>query len=297
MVRIVVIGNINIDLIAFLDELPGLDEGREAKDWKLLPGGSGSNFSVAARSLGAEVELYSAVGTGYFSKVIVEELERLGIKVYGTLKEGEQSLIFIASTPKGKVMFSLKGVSHMLRPEDLPESFGADILHVATKPPEFPRKYVGKERISYSPGSHTFGHEDEIREIIPDLDFVFINEAEAKALRLYPSPDVLPKTALVVTLGEKGSMIFARGRRLKVGAFPVENVVDTTGAGDVYAAAFLTRYLETGDLVESAKFASAAGAIAVTTAGGFVLLDRQSLESAAKHVRVEEMRTSPTPER
>ena len=47
-----VIGNANVDLIAFLKDLPSLDEGRESEDWLLTPGGSGSNVSVAASSLG-----------------------------------------------------------------------------------------------------------------------------------------------------------------------------------------------------------------------------------------------------
>jgi len=290
MVRIVTIGNINIDLIAFLDELPNIDEGREAKDWNLLPGGSGSNFAVAARSLGAEVELYAAIGTGYFSKNIIETLEGLGVKVFGPLKEGEQSIIFIASTPKGKVMYSLKGVSHAFLPEELPERFGADVVHVATKSVSFVKRYMGKERLSYSPGSYVFEEADKILEVIDKIDFMFVNLSEAKRLGLYPSPRKLPKGVLAITMGEEGSLVYAEGGVYRVGALKVGKVIDTTGAGDVYAAAFLTTYLKTNDIVKACKVASAAGAVAVTVPGGFVMLDPQSLEEASKSVEVQEMR-------
>jgi len=287
MVRIVVIGNINVDLIAFLDDLPSLDEGREAREWKILPGGSGSNFAVASRSLGAEVELYAAIGTGHFSRSIVKRLEFLGVKVFGPLKEGEQSVVFIASTPKGKVMYSLKGVSHSLRPEELPEGFAADALHVATKPVEFVKKYIGKEKIvSYSPGSYVFEENHEIRSIAEKLDFLFLNEKEARKLES-EGPIPLPRKALIITKGERGSLVITRSSKLAVSALHVERVVDTTGAGDVFAAAFLTTYLKTRDIVAAAKLASAAGAMAVTAPGGFVVLDRQTLEEAARRVSVE----------
>ncbi|ABU81225.1 carbohydrate kinase family protein [Ignicoccus hospitalis] len=296
MVRIVVIGNINIDIIAFLDELPSIDEGREAKDWRVLPGGSGANFSVAARSLGADVELYAAVGTGTFSKKVVEELERAGVKVFGPLKEGEQSMVFIASTPKGKVMYSLKGVSHSLRPEELPERFGADVVHVATKPPSFVEKYLSTERLSYSPGTYAFEETESVKRLVGRVDFLFLNKSEAMRLGLYPEPEVLPREALVITLGGKGSLVYTRGgRAYYVESLKVE-VVDTTGAGDVYAAAFLVTYLTEGDIIKAAKAASAAGALAVTVPGGQIMLDVQSLKLAASKVGVREMRKSPTPE-
>ena len=296
MVKIAVIGNMNVDLIALFDELPGLDEGRETSDWKALPGGSGSNFSVAAKTLGASVTLYTAVGTGHFSKLIKEELERLGIRIHGIRKEGEQSLIFIASTPKGKVMYSLKGASHKLLPEDLPDTLNGDVIHVASKPSNFVFKYSGKGRLSYSPGPHVFQTELEMMlESIKKSDIVFLNESEARHLNMYPHPIVMPKELLVVTLGEKGSVVFLRDSAYYVEPFKVDTVVDTTGAGDVYAAAFLTEYLRSKDPLRAAKVASVAGAIAVTVMGGFVMLDSQVVYEAARQVRA--MKWSPTPER
>ena len=287
MVRIAVIGNMNVDLIALFEDLPGIDEGRETSQWRVLPGGSGSNFSVAARTLGASVNLYTAIGTGYFSKMIKGELEKLGVKVIGIRKEGEQSLIFIASTPKGKVMYSLKGASHMLRLEDLPNELDGEIVHIASKPPSFALKYAGRHRVSFSPGPHVFGAPlEEMIDAIKKSNLVFLNEAEARHLGMYPKPIAMPSEALVVTLGEKGSVVFlSNGETYYIQPYRVEIVVDTTGAGDVYAAAFVTEYLKTGDPIEAARVASVAGAMAVTVMGGFVILDPQSLYEASRAVR------------
>lgn len=286
MVRIAVIGNMNVDLIALFEDLPGIDEGRETSQWRVLPGGSGSNFSVAARTLGASVNLYTAVGTGYFSNMIRSELEKLGVRVIGISKEGEQSLIFIASTPKGKVMYSLKGASHMLMPEDLPNDIDGDIVHVASKPSSFALKYVDRYRVSFSPGPHVFEASlEEMMDTIRRCNLVFLNEAEARHLGMYPKPVVMPKELMIVTLGEKGSVIFlSNGDVYYIKPYHVNDVIDTTGAGDVYAAAFITEYIKSGNPITAAKVASVAGAIAVTVMGGFVILDLQSLYEASKSI-------------
>ncbi len=278
-----VIGNANVDLIAFLDELPSLDEGRECKDWKIAPGGSGSNVSVVATSLGCEVNLYTAIGNGTFSKLIEGELERAEVKLRAVRKDGEQSMVFIASTPKGKVMYSLKGVSHSLRPEDLPDELPGQLLHVATKEPAFVRRYLGEIPVSYSPGSFVFHKRTEIEGIIAELDFLFLNEAEAKHLDAFSLP--LPKKALIVTRGEKGSVVVTRDKVIEFKALEVDEVVDTTGAGDAYAAAFLATYLLSGgDVVEAGKAATVAGALAVKVVGGFLKLDPKYVKELSKDV-------------
>ncbi|UXD22422.1 hypothetical protein IPA_04610 [Ignicoccus pacificus DSM 13166] len=287
MSKIAVIGNANADLIAFVDDLPELDEVREAKDWTIMPGGSGSNFSIAARSLGANVTLMTAIGNGKFSELVKEVLLLRGINLYAIPKDGEQSIIFIASTPRGKVMYSLKGVSHQLRPEDLPGELDADILHVASKSSSFVERYLGKIPLSYSPGPSCFYEPRRVRKLVRELDFLFVNEPEARALGLLEEPRPLPKKALVITMGDKGSLVITKDFKLRVGVYPVERVVDPTGAGDTYAAAFVVTYLETRDLAESARRAAVAGALAVTVVGGSVVLNREVVIKEAKKVIVE----------
>ena len=70
-----------------------------------------------------------------------------------------------------------------------------------------------------------------------------------------------------VTMGDKGSMMMDKGRMVRCPAFRI-TPVDTTGAGDVYHAAFGVRYLETRDLMECMRFASAVSAIKCLQLGG-----------------------------
>lgn len=70
-----------------------------------------------------------------------------------------------------------------------------------------------------------------------------------------------------ITMGEQGSMVLDNGNILRCPAFTVKPV-DTTGAGDVYHTAFGVRYLETHDLMECMRFASAVSALKCLKLGG-----------------------------
>src|SRR5262249_15960589 len=71
---------------------------------------------------------------------------------------------------------------------------------------------------------------------------------------------------MVVTRGSKGCTVRSARGCMDVPAFPVPET-DPTGAGDVFAAAFLVRYRETGDPLAAARFASAAAALCVQAPG------------------------------
>ena len=82
---------------------------------------------------------------------------------------------------------------------------------------------------------------------------------------------------LIVTAGAGGSTVYLEGRRHDVPAFPVEEV-DPTGAGDVFGAAYLIRYAETGDVLRSALFASCAASFCVEAQGSRNVPSRAAVE-------------------
>ena len=71
---------------------------------------------------------------------------------------------------------------------------------------------------------------------------------------------------VVLKLGERGCYIYDGKYCDLISPYDVP-VVDTTAAGDVFTAALTTEYLRTNDIISSAKFANAAGALAVTKLG------------------------------
>ncbi len=97
-------------------------------------------------------------------------------------------------------------------------------------------------------------------------------DAEARARELLAS---VPIVAL--TRGWRGLTLFTRDGRYEVPSFPRPEV-DPTGAGDVFAAAFLVRYQETGDPLEAAAFGACAASCAVEGVGASTLGDRAEVE-------------------
>lgn len=68
---------------------------------------------------------------------------------------------------------------------------------------------------------------------------------------------------VAVTKAERGSSLYKNGDRIDTLAFKVENIIDPTGAGDVFAAGFSYFYYKTRDLTKSLDFAHAAAALSL----------------------------------
>jgi sugar/nucleoside kinase (ribokinase family) len=91
---------------------------------------------------------------------------------------------------------------------------------------------------------------------------------------------------VAVTGGEGGARLYADGRWRRIAAFPHEEV-DPTGAGDVFAAAFLISYSEADDIPVAARFAAAAAALSVGAEGTAGVATREEIDQMlAEHTEV-----------
>jgi sugar/nucleoside kinase (ribokinase family) len=105
------------------------------------------------------------------------------------------------------------------------------------------------------------------------VDIVFANEHELKSLyqteSLELAVDSIRQDCLfaVVTRSEKGSICVSRHETIEVEAVPVEEVVDTTGAGDLYASGFLYGYTNGLDMTHCARLGSFAAALVIQQIG------------------------------
>ncbi len=115
---------------------------------------------------------------------------------------------------------------------------------------------------------HRFPQRPEnIREWLSQARFVQMNEREQRIIAGGEMPDMAfyeayfqPNQILLVTQGRRGAKIlFSREGKIRKKEFPpyfVDRVVDVTGCGDVFGAAFVRRYLDTGDLYDAVDFAN-----------------------------------------
>jgi sugar/nucleoside kinase (ribokinase family) len=119
-------------------------------------------------------------------------------------------------------------------------------------------------------------------------DILKVDEAEAAVLTAATRADTAARVLhqmgpkiVIVTCGEKGVTIFDGSRMIRIRA-PAAEVVDPTGAGDVFGAAFLIRYLQTEDLIQAGLFASTAAALSMTEFGTAAVPSAQEASRGVK---------------
>ncbi|MCX7676977.1 MAG: adenosine kinase [Alteraurantiacibacter sp.] len=245
------------------------DQARELYDAmgpaREISGGSAANTLAGLSALGAQCAFVGQVADDQLGQVFAHDIRAVGIDFDTPARPGQPStarcLIFV--TPDGqRTMNTFLGASQYLPAAALDEEAigGASVLYLEGYlwDPEEPRaamrraiesaKAAGRKvALTLSDSFVIARHGNDFRALIADglIDILFANEAELAALtgendfeaglaRVAPQVPVL-----VVTRSEKGAVAVTHGERAEVAAEPVDHVVDTTGAGDLFAAGFL----------------------------------------------------------
>ena len=227
-------------------------------------GGSGANTIAGVASFGGTAAYIGKVADARLGKVFKSDMEKGGVPFETVpLTDGPataRSIIFV--TPDGKrSMNTFLGASVEFAPSDVDratvEAGGILYLEGYLFDKEIAKSaFVHAAEIAHAAGrkvsltlSDSFcvdRHRDSFRQLIrTQVDILFANEEEL--LSLYETRDfddaveqLRAETGLAaITRSEKGSVIIGDGDPIAVPAEPVSEVVDTTGAGDQYAAGFL----------------------------------------------------------
>ena len=260
------------------------------------PSGAPAIFADAAARLGARTGFIGVVGADDFGLCIRRRLENDGLDTTHLRVSPDQTTgcAFVAYFADGsrRFIFHLRhAAAGTLGPNDVrPDYFGsARFLHVmgsALALSDSSREACYKAaRLAKAAGARVSLDPNLRPELLsleraravcaPILalaDVVLPSGAEARMLTGAASDEEaarsLAATGRIVALkqGAEGSTIFAAGRQMHVPAFPVREV-DPTGAGDCYGAGFLVGLLSGWSLEETARFANAVGALAVTKQG------------------------------
>lgn len=230
-----------------------------------ISGGSAANTLAGLAALGARCAFIGQVADDQLGEVFAHDIRAGGIKFETAARAGDpptaRCLIFV--TPDGqRTMNTFLGASQFLPPAALDEAAIADaeILYLEGYlwDPEEPRaamrraiaaaKNAGRKvAFTLSDAFVIDRHGDDFRAMIAagDIDILFANHIELAALTghddFHAGIDALKDKVpmLVVTRSEQGAVAAHAGKLYEVPAEPVAQVVDTTGAGDLFAAGFL----------------------------------------------------------
>jgi ribokinase len=280
---IVVIGSINMDLVARTPRIPLAGQTLTGTEFATTPGGKGANQTVAAARLGAHVQMIGAVGDDVFGEALLGNLANAavdtravsripgpsGVAQIQVADNGQNSIVVVPGT-NGAVTPAL--IRHHTA---LIQAAGIVLLQL-----EIPLETVLAACELCAAANVPVILDPAPAAPLPDaiwpqLAWFTPNETE---LGLYTGSGLPPETAakqllargvqgVALKRGAEGVYIAASGEEPAwIRAFPVE-AIDTVGAGDCFNGAFAVSLLEGSSPADAARFASAAAAISVTRRG------------------------------
>lgn len=270
MGRVVVLGSLNVDLVAAVERHPGPGETILA-DGPLhrFAGGKGGNQAVAAAAAGADVVMVAAVGDDDAGQAYVQRLRSRGIDVSGVqVAEGVatgQAWITVDDDGENSIVV-IPGANAHVTTDDWPSlaDLGpGDVLLAQLEVPV--RTVAAAARAAHGRGARVVLNAAPYaalpRDVVALADPLVVNEHEA--LQLADS-DAAP-TSVLVTFGAAGCSW--DGERSD--GIPVDeaDVVDTTGAGDAFCGALAAALASGADREAAVRAASQAGADAVRHRG------------------------------
>ena len=268
-----------------------------------VSGGSAANTLAGAGMLGLQCAFVGQVCDDQLGEVFTHDMRATGIDFDTPALEGEpptgRCLIFV--TPDGeRTMNTFLGAGQFLPAEALDEELIASgaILYLEGYlwDPEEPRKAMRRaievareagRKVAFT-ASESFvidRHGDDFRAMIEDgvIDILFVNETELATLTGEQDFDAgvaalaAKVPVLVATKGENGAIAIADGQRAEVAAEPVDKVVDTTGAGDQFAAGFLSGHAKGEPLEACLKRGAIAAAEVISHYGPRPEVDLKAL--------------------
>ena len=264
MGSVVVVGSINMDLVVRVEHLPRPGDTVLGDRVLAIPGGKGANQAAAAARLGATVRMIGRVGDDAFGSQLIAGLRDDGVDVSTVAidrSEPSGAALIVVETGGENTVTVAPGANARLGAEEL-----ASVRRVVRRGDvvvlqlEIPLDTV-RQAVS---AAREAGARVVLNAAPSAVDVLVLNEREADDLGGRELLRSAP--AVVVTLGEAGSMLYEDGLDTPVEPRRVE-AIDATGAGDAFVGALAFALARGESLVEAARLGGAAGAAAATRLG------------------------------
>lgn len=283
---IVVVGSVNVDLLAQVQRHPRPGETLHGTGGQMLPGGKGANQAVAAARLGARVAMVGAVGSDVQAEAALSAMREAGVDlghvaeiegptglaIVTVAEDGENSIVVIAGANDAMGAGRVRAAAEVISaarivvcqgeiPRDgieaLPALVTGRFLHNPAPVMELdPAVLRASDPLVVN--QHEAGL--VLAQLAPGQEAPEDPEAVVAALRAAGIPSA------VLTLGADGSLVADQAGVRRIPPAPVE-AVDTTGSGDAFIGALALGLARGDDLATAARLASRVGAFAATGEG------------------------------
>jgi len=268
-------------------------------------GGDTSNCAIAAARQGSRVGYLTAVSADDFGEAFLSLWAAEGVDTSRVIRnpEANTGVYYVFPSPSGRnfAYFRAGSAASRMGPADIPRDYlaGARVLHVSgisqaistsacdavfeamamARTAGVRVAYDSNLRLKLWPLSRARAI---IHEAMGQCDIAFPSLDDSEYLTGLTDPDAvadfylgLGASLVALKLGAEGAMVATAESRTRVPAWPC-SPVDATGAGDAFAGAFLTEWLNTGDPVDAARYANAVAALTTTGMGAVTPIPRRN---------------------
>ena len=284
---VLVLGSLNIDLVAYLDRMPNSGETLPGKDLKTFPGGKGLNQAVAASRAGTETVMAGAVGNDPGAQLLrdlmASENIACGSVVTKNLPTGT-AIIEVDDSGENRIIV-FAGANGKLD--------SADILDTLLSSVSEPRIILSQLEIPMQTVEQVFFRAKAVgfltilnpapaskieASLLSAVDILIPNKHEASLLSGIEIVDLVTATtagykllelganSVIITLGAQGALLVERNETYYQKPFSIQPV-DTTAAGDAFCGALAASMSRGNSAKDSLEFACVAGALATTKLG------------------------------
>ncbi|SFR54720.1 carbohydrate kinase family protein [Halogeometricum limi] len=265
MPRVLCAGHVNWDVTLRVDSLPEPDGETTVSSRVAGGGGSASNVAVGLSDLGVDSSILGSVGDDEHGRLAREQLGERGVdcRHVVTAPEGETTRKYVVVEPSGEVMMlGCPGANEAFIAADVSEGTlrELDHLHLTSQRPETATRLAERAgelgvTVSFDPGRRI--GDRAYGTALSAVDYLFLNDREA-ALALDAFD--LNEQTLVLKHGPDGAEVRVDGERIAHPGYPID-AVDTTGAGDAFAAGFVAARVAGDDFERALAVANACGAL------------------------------------
>ncbi len=283
---IVVFGSINMDMSVSVSRMPAAGETMVCPGFEMSHGGKGANQALAALRAGAKTALVGRVGDDGMGLRILTGLRREGVITSGVAQSDQPTgCAFIMRGDHGENRIVVAAGANAAAtsdqiPDDILKPGAVLLLQMETTHAENwdllrrARACGAMTILNLAPAAPVPG------DVLPCIDILVMNEIEASQLagHLNLQTDDLVKICeavskrgnltCVITLGAKGAFAWTReGKPILAPALKLDEVVDTTGAGDAFCGTLAGSLHERHTFPEALKRACVAGSLACLKKG------------------------------
>ena len=293
MEKVLVLGSINIDFVSFVSRYPRPGETLVGNDFGIFQGGKGANQAIALAKLDVPTMMLGKVGKDTFSNFTLSSLKESGVNTTGITKSQKTSTgstsIWVNTQGQNSIVI-YPGANGEVDEDFIiqHEKFFDDASWFLTQF-EIPLKSILLAlKLAKKHGLRTVMDPAPVRKISNNdiwgrVDYLLPNEIELKeltntenilkAIRILKSRGV---KEVIVKLGNQGAGYEKKGKLVAFPAVPVEQVVDTTGAGDCFIAGFLYGMFQQEDIAQAIQVANLTASYSIQKKGAAISFPKKT---------------------